>query len=98
VSTLTAVAEIPVSEFVEHPDEVLRRIKAGEEITLTDDGKPVIDLFPHGGGPQRRRSVGWNEFRSWPKADRGMLEVLDEVRAETTDDWIDPWERYGAGR
>jgi prevent-host-death family protein len=94
VSTLTAVTEIPEGELVRHPDEILRRVKAGEEITITADGKPVIHLVPH----RRRRSVGWDEFWTWPKADRGMLGLLHQIRTESSDDWADPWERYGADR
>ena len=92
------MAEIPLGEFVDHPDEILRRVRAGAEITLTVDGEPVIDVVRHGHAPRRRRSVGWDEFWSWPKADRGMLRVLRKIRAEDTDDWLDPWERYEADR
>lgn len=98
MSTLTSVTEIPKGEFVDHLDEILRRVEAGEEITLTAAGKPVIDLVPHEDAAQRRRSVGWDEFWSWPKADRGMLQLLREIRAERPDDWTDPWQCRGAGR
>jgi antitoxin (DNA-binding transcriptional repressor) of toxin-antitoxin stability system len=98
VSTLISMTEVPKGEFVEHLDEFLRRVAAGEEIVVTVDGKPIVHVAPHGRVPQPRRSVGWDEFWSWPKADRGMLEVLREIRTETTNDWADPWERYGAGR
>ena len=98
MSTLTSVTEIPKGELVDHLDEILRRVEAGEEITVTAEGRPVIDLVPHGSDPRRRRSVSWEEFWSWPKADRGMLEVLRDIRTDGTDDWIDPWERYGANR
>jgi hypothetical protein len=54
------------------------------------DGHPVIDLVLRGGKPHQRRSVGWEEFWSWPKADRGMLRVLRKIRTEGTDEWIDP--------
>ena len=47
VSTLTSVTEIPEGDFVDHPDEILRRVKAGEEVTLTADGKPVVDIRRH---------------------------------------------------
>lgn len=98
MSTLTSVTEIPKEEVVDHPDEVLRRVRAGEEITVTVDGKPVIDILPHRAAARPPRSVGWSEFWSWPKADRGMLEVLHKIRADDADDWTDPWERYGSGR
>ena len=98
MSTLTSVTEIPEGDFVDHPDEILRRVKAGEEVTLTADGKPVVDLIPHRDAAHRPRSVGWDEFWSWPKADRGMLRLLREIRAESNEEWTDPWQRYGADR
>ena len=67
MSTLTSVTEIPEGDFVDHPDEILRRVKAGEEVTLTADGKPVVDLIPHREAAHRPRSVGWDEFWRWPE-------------------------------
>jgi antitoxin (DNA-binding transcriptional repressor) of toxin-antitoxin stability system len=90
---LAAMAEAPEGDFVEHPDEVLRRIKAGEAMTLTVDGEPIADVVLR----RRRGSVSWEEFQTWPKADPGMLRVLRDIRGEPRDwDWQDPWERWGA--
>ena len=94
MTMLASMAEIPEGDFVEHPDEVLRRIKAGEEMTLTVDGEPIADVVP-----RRRKSVSWEEFQTWPKADRKMLDDIRELRgSSTTDDFQDPWERHGESR
>jgi prevent-host-death family protein len=89
VSILTSVTEIPEGELVQHPDEILRRVKAGEEITVTAAGRPVADMSPH------RPSVGLEEFLNWPKADPSMLDDIRELRGDdTTDDIRNPWERW----
>jgi antitoxin (DNA-binding transcriptional repressor) of toxin-antitoxin stability system len=90
VAILGSMAEIPEADFVERPDEVLRRIKSGEEMILTDDGGPIADVVP-----RRRESVTWDEFVTWPKMDRGMRRVLRDIRRDSQD-WQDPWERWGA--
>jgi antitoxin (DNA-binding transcriptional repressor) of toxin-antitoxin stability system len=91
VGTLMTVTELPEEELREHPDDVLRRVKNGEEFILTEQGQPVADLRPH----ERPRSVGWEEFWGWPKADRKMLDDIRELRgSDTPEDWLDPWERY----
>jgi prevent-host-death family protein len=89
VSTLTAVAEVPEGELVEHPDEILRRVKAGEEITVTSNGQPVAEMSPH------RPPVSLKEFLRWPKADRSLLDDIRELRGDdTTHDIQDPWKRW----
>jgi antitoxin (DNA-binding transcriptional repressor) of toxin-antitoxin stability system len=92
---LLSVTELPEDEVREHFDDVLQRLIAGEDIVVTRDGKPIADLRLH----ERPRSVSWDEFWSWPKADPKMLDDIRELRgSNTTDDWQDPWERYGESR
>ncbi len=80
--------EIPEKELAEHSAEIFRRVAAGEDLVVTVDGQPLVDLSPH------RRPVGLEEFLRWPKADRKMLDDIRELRGDdTTDDWRDPWER-----
>ena len=89
MSTLTSVTEIPRGEFVDDPDEVLRRVEAGEDMIVTVDGEAVVDMSPH------RRPVSLEELLSWPKADRSLLPDIRELTGgETTDDIRDPWERW----
>jgi prevent-host-death family protein len=89
VTTLAPVTEIPRGEFVEHPDEILRRAEAGEDLVITSEGKPVVDLHPH------RPPVSLEEFLRWPKADKSLLDDIRELRGgETIDESQDPWERW----
>ncbi len=89
MTTLASATEIPRGEFVEHPDEILRRAEAGEDLVVTADGNPVVDLHPH------RRPVSLEEFLRWPKADKSLLDDIRELRGgETIDEIQDPWERW----
>jgi antitoxin (DNA-binding transcriptional repressor) of toxin-antitoxin stability system len=90
VSILDPVTEIPEGELVRHPDEVLRRVRSGEDMVVTVGGEAVVEMSPH------RRPVSLTEFLSWPKADRSLLDDIRELRGdETTDDLRDPSARRG---
>lgn len=94
--TVVPMTEIPDRELADHLGDVLRRVEAGEELIVTVDGHPVAELRPV---PRGARTVSWQEFMSWPKADRGMLDDIRELLGdETTDDVRDPWERSGDAR
>lgn len=89
MDTLLSVTELSAEEVRAHLDAVLRRVKDGEEITVIVDGRPAVDLTPH------YRPVGLEEFLTWPKAGRAMLDDIRELRGDdTTDDFRDPWERW----
>ena len=89
VSILTSVTEIPKGEFVEHLDEILGRVEAGEDLVVTVDGKAVVDLSPH------RPPVSLQELLDWPKADPSLRDDIEELLGgETTDDIKDPWGRW----
>jgi antitoxin (DNA-binding transcriptional repressor) of toxin-antitoxin stability system len=87
VSTLTTVTEIPEGEFVDHPDEILRRVMAGEDLVVTVDGKPVMDIRRH---PQ---GMSWDQF--WTALERipsdpsFAADVRDLAGDESTDDLPD---------
>ncbi|MGF1664563.1 MAG: type II toxin-antitoxin system Phd/YefM family antitoxin [Kineosporiaceae bacterium] len=69
---------------------VLRRVGAGEDVTITANGRPVARLVPV--RPSGRRWLTRGEFLSrLAQADPGMRRDLREVAGETTDDLGDPW-------
>jgi len=76
----------PARELRNHVSEVLRRVEAGERLTVTVNGRPVAELLPM---DPRPRFVSWEEFLTWPKADPGLRDELREMLSETTDDL--PW-------
>ena len=62
--------------------DLLRRVAAGEEVTITRSGKPVAMIVP---APRRGpRTLG---------ADRGLFEVPDDFDAPLPDDVVDAFER-----
>jgi prevent-host-death family protein len=65
---------------------VLRRVEAGERLTVTVDRRPVAELVPL---PRRRAAIPWAEFqaRIAPfRADAGLLNDLRDIVPDTTDD------------
>jgi prevent-host-death family protein len=68
---------------------LLARVEAGEQITITVDGRPVAVLAPAG---HRRRWATKGEFVSRVlanQADPGLAADLDVLADDTTDDL--PW-------
>jgi prevent-host-death family protein len=84
------MTEIPARELRNHVSEVLRRVEAGEELTVTVSGRPVATLSP--ARRKRPRSLPTSEVLSWPKADAGLHDELRRMLPETTDDeyWPGP--------
>ena len=73
-------------ELRNHTADVLRRVEAGEPVTITSRGRPVAELTPV--RPTRRRPISRAELISrlpGAQADPGLREDL-AVLAETTDD------------
>lgn len=84
------MSEIALRELRNNTSEVLRRVEAGEQMTVTVNGRGVAQLTPL---PRRPRFLPWQQVLAHP-ADRGFLEDLRETLGdETTDDIEDPWER-----
>ena len=66
---------------------VLRRVQAGEDITITVKGRPVAVLSP--AGPQRRHWLTKAEFLQRlrrAQADPGLRDDLAALAGDTTDD------------
>ena len=66
---------------------VLRRVQAGESITITVKGEPIAKLVPL--GTSRRRRVTWVELlERLPsiQADPGLRDDLTWISGDTTDD------------
>jgi prevent-host-death family protein len=76
---------ISVRELRNKVSEVLRRVEAGERITVTVDRRPVAELVPL----LRRRAVPVDEARriaARHAADAGVLNELRVLVPDTTDD------------
>lgn len=61
--------------------EILRRVEAGESVTITRDGKPVVDLSLHKPKP---KGINWEALREY-KRQHGIGRVVEYI-AEDFDD------------
>ena len=76
---------IPVRELRNHTNDVIQRVRDGEDVTITANGVPVATLIPVGQG--KRRSMSSEEFfRTVPLADPGLRADLALLSGDTTDD------------
>jgi prevent-host-death family protein len=76
------VTEVGVHEAKTTLSDLLRRVAAGEEVTITRSGRPVAMIVPvprHG-----PRVLG---------ADRGLFDVPADFDAPLPDDVVDAFER-----
>lgn len=84
------MTEIASRELRNDTAGVLRRVEAGESLTVTSNGRPVAQLVPV---PRTRRS--WMPRAELVRllrdaqADPGLRDDLRELAGETTDD-LDP--------
>ncbi|MBZ2198695.1 type II toxin-antitoxin system Phd/YefM family antitoxin [Occultella gossypii] len=84
------MSEIAARELRNHTADVLRRVEAGEQVTITSRGRPVAELTPVRGA--RRRPIARAELvrrLSRAQADPGIREDLAALAGDTTDD-LDP--------
>lgn len=76
------MSTVGVHEAKTSLSKLLRRVAAGEEITITRSGTPVARLVPADDRP--RRTLG---------EDRGRYEVPGDFDAPLPDDVLDPFEQ-----
>lgn len=84
-ATFVVMAEVASRELRNNTAEVLRRVEAGEEITITVRGRPVAQVVPL----RRRRWVSGSEMAerlSRVQADPGLRDDLRRLAGDTTDD------------
>jgi prevent-host-death family protein len=80
------MTEIPLRELRNQTSRVLRRVEAGEHLTVTIGGRPIADLVPHSG---RRRFVAREEILRFIESRRPDQTLTADVRRlipDTTDD------------
>lgn len=80
------MAIISIRELRNHVSEIVRRVEAGERLTITVDRRPVAEIVPI---ERPRRAVpievAMEIVRRYP-ADRALLDELRETFPDTTDD------------
>lgn len=86
-SYLCRMAEIAARELRNRTADVLRRVEAGEQVTITSRGRPVAELNPVRTAwrrPIARAELTRRLDRS--QADSGLREDLAVLAGKTTDD------------
>ena len=79
--------EIPARDLRNDTAGVLRRVEAGEDVTITVHGRPVARLVPV--DSPSRRPIPWQEFvgrMERHQADPGLRDELRELAGEMTDE------------
>ena len=80
--------QIGARELRNDTGAILRRVEAGERLTITVNGRPVAQIVPLDERPTFR---SWEWFERIPKADPGLAQELRELLPDTTDEVGDPW-------
>jgi prevent-host-death family protein len=81
------MTEVAARELRNRTAELLRRVQAGEHVTITSRGRPVAELTPV--RQERRRPIAPDELArrlARHRADPGLRADLDELAGDTTDD------------
>jgi len=84
------MADVAARDLRNRTADVLRRVAAGEQVTITSRGRPVAELIPV--RTARRRPIERAELvrrLGVARADPGLRAELAELAGETTDD-LDP--------
>lgn len=85
-ATVVSMADVASRELRNNTRALLERVEAGEEITITVDGRSVAVLAPVG---RKRRWMPREEFVRTVlrhQADPGLRDLLREMMPDTTDD------------
>lgn len=79
--------DVAARELRNNTADVLRRVQAGEQVTITSRGRAVAELIPV--RPARRTPISRDELvarlRS-SQADPGLRDTLAELASDTTDE------------
>jgi len=81
------MTEIAARELRNRTADVLRRVEAGEQVTITSRGRPVAELIPV--RARRRRPIARAELTRrlvHIQADPGLRDDLALLAGDTTDD------------
>jgi prevent-host-death family protein len=60
--------------------ELARRVEAGETVTITRNGKPVLDLVPH----RPKGGINWEALEAY-KREHGIVRFVEKIPEDFDD-------------
>ena len=81
---------VPSRELRNHTRNLLDRVAAGEEITITVDGRPVAELRPARSRPRWVSRSAFVQQVLSHQADPGLADELRRLAPDSTDDLPEP--------
>ena len=81
--------EIASRELRNHTRQLLQRVEAGEEVTITVNGRPVAVIQPVGRRPTWMPRAEFVRLIGGHQADAGLARELAELVPNSTDDLPD---------
>lgn len=91
------MAEVAAGELHDNTDEVLRRVQAGEEITITVEGEPVAQVVPLTPRKEKRGLTFEELFRRLDnlpgEPDPTFAADMEWISGEYTDEDPLPWDK-----
>jgi len=79
--TPRATTTVSMKEAKNRLTELARRVEAGERVTITRNGKPILDLVPH----ESKGGINWEAYEAF-KREHGIKSAVEWV----ADDFDDP--------
>jgi len=70
-----------IKEAKDQLPALVRAVESGEQVTITRNGKPVVDVIPH----KRKGGIDFEGFRRW-KEENG----IDQIVGPIPEDFDDP--------
>lgn len=80
------MSEVASRELRNSTRSLLDRVEAGEELTITVDGRPVAVLGPVARRPRWMARSEFGRLISTSQADAGLAVDVDALAGDTTDD------------
>jgi antitoxin (DNA-binding transcriptional repressor) of toxin-antitoxin stability system len=69
-----------IKEAKNHLPALVRAVEGGEEVVITRNGKPVVEVIRH----KRKGGIDMDALRKW-KEERGLPRIFAEIPADFDD-------------
>jgi len=79
-SYIIVMTQIPIREAKNKLTELARRVEAGEAITVTRNGRPVMDLVP----ATKKGGIDWEGLKAYKK-EHGITDFFGEIPKDFDD-------------